>query len=312
MLNYLTGVSSGVNGVQRGEVVTAVDRGNSLGVTDLVDHISIKAAHTLRSTVDLGEVLDGDKLRSLSLVTRKSNEELSTCRCAVGDDTRPLVEVIVAGAVVSTSSSTSIVVELNPEVVVLGLVDGVTNVGIHVQTLVVVQVALRSTTNVVGVGGIGFKVFTKLVQHLTEVAIVVLTVGVALDIDVPAVDSDVTEGTLALVLNSVWRSVGVPQRIRHTLGIASTSQAKATSISASQAQEDLLAHGLASANIRNQLLTAAAGAVVVDGAIAYLTIWVLAAAPVLEESQVQDINVLVLRAPVRKVAIGFSVATVAL
>lgn len=98
----------------------------------------------------------------------------------------------------------------------------------------------------------------------------------------------------------------------YALGIALAVQTEAASVAASQAEENLLAHVLAGTNVLLQLLATAAGTIIVDSTVANLTIRILAVAPVLKESQVQDVNVGIVSTPVCEVAIGWSFASVAL
>lgn len=59
------------------------------------------------------------------------------------------------------------------------------------------------TVNVVLVGRIGFEVAAEFVEHSAEVASCVFVVGVSFNVNVPAVDADVTKRALACILYSV-------------------------------------------------------------------------------------------------------------
>lgn len=219
------------------------------------------------------------------MIARNSNVQLGVLGRTIGKVAWPIGQVEVSVSVgVSTwvgqvASSTVVVVELNPEVVVLGLHHGVTH-GI------VGDNALWCARDGVCMVRIVREVRS---QSIDEIAQVGLGAVVVLNINIPAVDEGVAEWACR-VAGVSWVGKAVPERVSHALCIACAVELVSCT-SSSDANEDLLAVGLASINILGHLLALGlCRAIGVDQTVSYIATWEVAISELIEESDNDDVD----------------------
>lgn len=196
------------------------------------------------------EVVLGTRLSTGSTERRSgnANEDLGISRGASGNVGLPLVEI--DGAI---GAAAGVVVELDKEVVELGLGDDLVHVRLG-------NGALRSTSDEVLVGGVGGKVGSKLSNH----ELVVLVTRVGLNVEVPAIDEGLAEGTGHGAVGGRV-AVGVPQVLADGLGFLLGSQG-VSARSAAEGHDDLDAVGLAGLNGRGEVVAVLGLAGGADGA----------------------------------------------
>lgn len=180
--------------------------------------------------------------------SRDTNEDLSISRGASGNVGLPLVEV--DGAI---GAAAGVVVELDKEIVELSLGDDLVHVRLG-------DGALRSTSDEVLVGGVGGKVGAKLGNH----ELVVLVARVGFNVEIPAVDEGLAEGTGHGAVGGRV-AVGVPQVLADGLGFLLGSQG-VSARSAAEGHDDLDAVGLAGLNGRGETVAVLGLAAGADGA----------------------------------------------
>lgn len=127
------------------KVIATIFHNHRLGVADLIHHESRETLHALGGIVNIRQVRRRDVVLRprLSLVTRDTYQKLSVLRRSIGNDTGPFVEIESVRSVIGMRCSAAVVVELDGEVIVFGLVDG----GAHVNVLILfaVEIALWRT-----------------------------------------------------------------------------------------------------------------------------------------------------------------------
>lgn len=133
--------------------------------------------------------------------SRHTDEDLGVGGRGVGNVGDP--GVVVDGPI---HGAAGVIVELDPEIVELGVGDNNLHVGLG-------NGALRRASDVVGIGGIGSKVGAERADHI----LIVLVAAGGLDIEIPTVHEDITEGTGHGAIARV--AVGIPEVLADSLGL---------------------------------------------------------------------------------------------
>jgi hypothetical protein len=144
------------------------------------------------------------------------------------------------------------------------------------------------------VGGVPGEVAAEVVEHRSEVLVAVgrAVTALGLEVDVPAVDEDVTERTRGALVDIGWVGIAVPEGVGNTAGVAFAVQVpRAVGTGAANAEKDLDAIVLAGLDVLGNISALIRVALIaVDAASTDLAARVGAIAKVVDECEDDEVD----------------------